>query len=133
MRQWILNFFGSLLIVTKAATEFFPGLLLSLSLVGFLHVITSPWTGEKSAYMYMSLAIYGTILRITSGLRSKFTVIGGFSECRNKLFEEDLLEGFLKLVRISKKQAKTLSSIFSITRQQKNSKTIAAYTESVLI
>ncbi len=35
-------------LVPKAATEFFPGLL-SLSLVGFLHVITSHWTEEKSA------------------------------------------------------------------------------------
>jgi hypothetical protein len=31
----------------KPALEFFCGLL-SLSLVGFLHVITSRWTGEKS-------------------------------------------------------------------------------------
>jgi hypothetical protein len=45
----------------KAASEFFSDLL-SLSLVSFLHVITSHWTYEKSAYIYMPWVVYGTIL-----------------------------------------------------------------------
>ncbi len=41
-------FYETLKQVLKAARELFPGLLY-LSLVGFLHVITCRWTGEKSA------------------------------------------------------------------------------------
>jgi hypothetical protein len=80
-------------LVQKAATEFFSGLL-SLSLVGFLYVITSHWTGEKSAERYMSWAVYGTIFRITSESWSKFYRYRRVSECRNKFVEEGYWKDF---------------------------------------
>ncbi len=41
-----------------------------------------------------------------------------------------LLEGFSQLISVFMKQAKTYSLNFSIKKQQKNLKTINAYTES---
>jgi hypothetical protein len=51
-------------------------------------MIPSYWTGEKSAEIYMSWAVYRTIFRITGGFRSKFYCHRQVSESRNKLFEE---------------------------------------------
>jgi hypothetical protein len=46
------------------------------------------------------------------GFRSKFYNNRRVSECRNKLFEEVLLEGLLKLVSIFKEESKNLAFDF---------------------
>ncbi len=131
MRQWFLNFFGSLLkkilnkkillasmkihLNTETCTES-RHRILSLSLVGFLHVIISNWTGGKG----------GLNMHIMGGLRNNFqnhirvtehgfTVTGGFLNAERS----SLKRVTIRIFKISKKQPKTLFSIFSITRQQK--------------
>jgi hypothetical protein len=80
----------------------------------------------------MSCAAYGTIFRITSGLRSQFYFNRRVSERRNKLFEEGYWKDFLELVSVFEEVSKTLSSIFFIKtyKAAKNLKTPGAYTES---
>jgi hypothetical protein len=80
-------------IVLKAASEFFSGLL-NLSLDGFLHAITSHWTGVKSPKYIHAWAVYRTIFRITAGFWSKFYSNRRLSECRSKLFEEGYWKDF---------------------------------------
>ncbi len=129
MHQCFLNFFVGLLkkilntkillasmktltilkLVPKATSLFFSGLL-SLSLVGFIHVISSYWTGEKSAEIDMSWAVFN----FQNHRRVQEQVLqseAGFWMSQKALWR-GLLEGLSKLVSVFKEASKNLAFDF---------------------
>jgi hypothetical protein len=67
-----------------------------------------------------------TIFRITSGSRSKFYSNRRVFEFRNKLFEEDYWQDFLKLVSVFKEASQDFIFYFLQNKTAKKLKTIGA-------
>ncbi len=82
-----MKIFRILKLVPKAVSEFFSGLLTI--------TITSHWTGEKSAELYVH--VMGGLrnkVRITAGFQIKFYSNRRLSECRSNHFEEGYWKDF---------------------------------------